>query len=121
MLVKLSIYKINGSTIIETIIAALIILISFAAGLAIYAQLLQSAESGLTMRISLVQDYLVDSLTTAPEQFDQVIYTKDMQFKVQYETDPRWPLLLKLHVSGCDDSGKLLTEKYKFIRSYENR
>jgi len=117
MLDQLICYKCKASTVLEAIVAALILLISFSAGVVIYTKVLLSANSSGGIRASYSQKALADSLVAAgniqPAQFSR----GEMVFQVSLEAYPGSGGLQRLQITTINRSGKKLAELHRLIFS----
>ncbi len=108
--------RLKSSSIIETIVAVLILLLSFAAGIAIYNQVLLSTYSGIQLRANLEQGLVADSLTRAGGFEPQVLERRDLRFEVAYTASEKYPGLMMMHLQGYDRSGHKLSELKRLVR-----
>lgn len=108
--------KLRASSIIETIVAVLILLLSFAAGIAMYNQVVLSTYSGLKLRAQLEQGAVADSLACTGRFEDGFVERRDMRFKVAYEAHNKYPALLVMRLKGYDLAGNKLSELVKMVR-----
>lgn len=116
MLVKITTGKIKASSIIETIVAVLVLLLSFAAGMAMYNQVVLSTYSGLKLRAQLEQGLVADSLVCTGKYEDTIVERQDMRFEVTYKTQDTYPALLVMHLEGYDMAGNKLSELLQMVR-----
>ncbi|MBB5440943.1 hypothetical protein HDC92_004647 [Pedobacter sp. AK017] len=108
--------KLNGSSIIETIVAVLILLLSFAAGISLYSQVMLSTYSDVKLRASLEQGFVADSLISAGVFEDQVLQRGELHFELGYKPVERYPGLLLMQLQCYDLSGTKLSELRRMIR-----
>lgn len=118
MLVGMMNSRLRSSSVIETIVAVLVLLLSFAAGIAIYNQVLLSTYSGIKLRANLEQGLVADSLVAAGgfDQQSQVIEKQDLRFEVVYKPSEAYPGLLMMHLQSYDLQGNKLSELRRLIR-----
>lgn len=109
MLAKLNMYKCKASTIMEAIVAALILLIGFSLGMVIYNRVLQSSWSAVALRCGLEQQVLADSLSSAGEQRDQVIAKDGLRFEVSFKASEAYKGLQQMQIKALDPAGKTLS------------
>lgn len=108
--------KVRASSIIETIVAVLILLLSFAAGIAMYNQVVLSTYSGLKLRAKLEQGFVADSLVCAGKFEDGAVERQGMRFEVSYKAHDSYPALLVMHVEGYDLAGNKLSDLLQMVR-----
>lgn len=108
-------HTLKASSVLETIIAALVILLSFSAGMMLYHKTLHSGWSGLKTRAVFESSRLADSLAQAPEKSDQEIVRTAIRYEVRFEQDERFEDLLYLHLAAYDRSGQYLYELNRMI------
>ena len=111
-----AIVKVKASSIIETIVAVLILLLSFAAGIAMYNQVVLSTYSGLKLRARMEQGAVADSLVCTGRFEDGFIERQDMRFEVAYKAQDKYPALLVMRLEGYDLAGNKLSELVKMVR-----
>lgn len=109
-------WKLGASSIIETIVAVLILLLSFAAGMVMYNNVVQSTYSGLKLRAQLQQSLVADSLVCAGELQDGKVERQNIRFEVTYKAHDTYPALLVMRLQGYDLSGNKLSEVVRIIR-----
>jgi membrane protein YdbS with pleckstrin-like domain len=118
MLVEITHYKLKASSILETIIAALVILLSFSAGMMLYHKTLHSSWSTVKMTAVFEASGLADSLAHAPEHMDQEILREEIKYEVTFAEDERFEGLLRLRIRGYDRSGFQLSELNRMINEH---
>lgn len=115
MLAKITQAKLRSSTIIETVVAVLILLISFSIGMMIYNQVMQSTYSDSRLSANLEQDLVADSLIRSGVFETQVLKRKDLSYNIDFKTDENYPNLLILTMECQDQSGTRLAQLSRII------
>jgi hypothetical protein len=108
--------KLKASSIIETIVAVLILLLSFTAGMVMYNKVVQSTYSGLRLRAQLQQGFVADSLAHSGGLEDGLVEREDIRFEVNYKAHDIYPSLLVMRLQGYDLSGNKLSEVVRVVR-----
>lgn len=116
MLVAVVKRKLRSSSIIETIVAVLILLLSFSAGMVLYNQVLQSTYSGIKLRANLEQGLIADSLVNAGLFENGQASRQDMRYEWTYTRDEQYPGLLVMALQVYDEGGNKLSELKKLVR-----
>jgi len=111
--------KLRSATIIETVVALLILLISFSAGMVIYNKIIGAGINAEELRAASSAEFIADSLSHAGVQEDQLLQGNGGHlFEVRYTADPQRPGLTILKVV-CRDSSKVLAENIRLINAHE--
>ncbi|WP_316812815.1 hypothetical protein [Pedobacter heparinus] len=109
--------KLSGSSIVETIVAVLILLLSFAAGISLYNQVMLSTYSDVKLRANLEQAFVADSLLSAGGFEDQVLERGPLRFELDYKPSEAYPGLLVMQLQCYDRSGTKLSEFRRMIKT----
>lgn len=108
--------KCSGSSIVETIVAVLILLLSFAAGISLYNQVMLGTYSDVKLRANLQQAFVADSLLRAGGFEDQVLEREGLRFELDYKPSEAYPGLLVMQLQCFDRSGSKLSESRRMVR-----
>jgi hypothetical protein len=114
---KLKGLKIKSATIMETIVAMLILMISFSAGMVIYNNILSAGVNDQAMRASLEAEFVADSLIRADNEDAQQLSRSGLVYEVKYTADERNPGLAIMSVICRDEHKKQLAENVRLIES----
>lgn len=109
--------RLNGSSIVETIVAVLILLLSFGAGISLYNQVMLSTYSDVKLRANLEQAFVADSLIRAGGLEDQVLERDSLRFELDYKPSEAYPGLLVMRLQCYDLSGTKLSELRRMIKT----
>lgn len=116
MQVTIGIKGLKSSSIIETIVAVLILLISFALGMMIYNKVMQSTYADVRLRANLEQGLVADSLIQAGTFKHELFKRHDLSFEVNYKAQEGYPELLVMDLQCFDGAGVKLSGITKIIR-----
>jgi hypothetical protein len=111
--------KLKSATIVETIVALLILMISFSAGMVIYNRILSTGINDLKMNAELTAGVIADSLHRAGTFNDQRIQKEGVVYEVAFVNDQRYPELKVLKVICTDENNKPLAVYSRLINSNE--
>lgn len=106
----------KSSSIVETIVAVLILLISFALGMMIYNNVMQSTYADIKSRANLEQGMVADSLIQAGHFEKELFKRNDLSYEVNYKAQVGYPELLVMELQCFDGSGQRLSGISKLIR-----
>lgn len=115
MLVEMKFGKLKASSVLETVVAALVILLSFAAGMMLYHKTLHSGWSTVQMVSFVQQSKLADSLSQAVEKEDQDILMDRIRYEVRFVHDEDLEGLLHLRIRAYDVSGRRLGDLNRMV------
>ena len=118
MQIRLKTMKLKSATVIETIIALLILMISFSAGMVIYNRVVSSGVSNEKLRMENEVLFLMDSLEAAGVSDPLKIVKSSGVFEVSYTADERFPgmLLMEMTFAG---KGAAFSKRQKWIKRDE--
>jgi hypothetical protein len=114
---KMKRHKIKSATIMETIVAMLILMISFSAGMVIYNNILSAGVNDQAMRASLEVEFVADSLIRAGNEEAQQLSRSGLVYEVKYTADERNPGLVIMSVVCRDEQKRQLAENVRLIES----
>jgi len=112
--------KLKSSTMIETLVALVILMIAFAFGMVIFMKVTTTGGNGKTMRIVNQCQFLADSLINADEKKDMHLLQNGISYKVQFEKGRRQGTLI-MNIQAEDLKGKLITEYHQLIRDEQSQ
>lgn len=111
--------KLRSATIIETVVALLILMISFSAGMVIYNKVIGAGINAEGLRAASSAEFIADSLLMTGAREDQVLSEREGHlFEVKYTADPLRPGLMIMRVI-CRDSSRVLAENTRLINAHE--
>ncbi|TCC99769.1 hypothetical protein [Pedobacter psychroterrae] len=119
MQVRIKDIKLKSATIVETIIALLILMISFSAGMVIYTKVLTTGVNNGQLRADAEARFLMDSLSTARNTEPARLVRQKSVFELSYVVDERFPGMLLMKMTGTDEKGQVLTRHLKWVSAYE--
>ncbi|RYE55653.1 MAG: hypothetical protein EOP48_09745 [Sphingobacteriales bacterium] len=119
MQIRIKEVKLKSATVIETIIALLIMMISFSAGMVIYTKVLTRGVNNKQLRADNELLFLMDSLTTAGNFEPVRLIREEHVFEAVYTVDERFPEMLLMKMTCSDQQGKVLAEHLKWVDKYE--
>lgn len=117
MLGKMKGRKLKSATIMETIVAMLILMISFSAGMVIYNNILNAGVNDLAMRSALEAEFVADSLIRAGNEDAQQLSRLGLVYEVKYKADELHSGLMVMSVVCRDEHKKQLAEHVRLIES----
>jgi hypothetical protein len=109
----------KSSTVVETIVALLVLMISFSAGMVIYNKVLISGVNAKNMRNDNELVFLMDSLVTAAAEEPARILRPSGAFESSYLADERFPGLLLMEMKWIGTNGVIVAKRQKWIRRNE--
>lgn len=101
----------------ETIVAMLILMISFSAGMVIYNNILNAGVNDQALQGGLEAEFVADSLVSVGNEDAQQLSRSGLVYEVKYTTDERNPNLRIMHVVCRDEHQKQLAENIRLIES----
>jgi hypothetical protein len=114
---KLKRHKIKSATIMETIVAMLILMISFSAGMVIYNNILNAGVNDQALHAGLEAEFVADSLVRIGNRGEHQLSRSGLLYEVKYTADERNPDLMIMSVVCRDEHQKQLAEKVRLIES----
>lgn len=121
MQVKLKDIKLKAATLIETIIALLILMISFYAGIVIYTRVMLNGINNEQLRANAELIFLADSLNVAKNSEPLILVRNQKVYQFGYTTDERYAELLLMRMTCADEKGLRLAEHFRWITNDEAR
>jgi hypothetical protein len=115
MLAQLTAHRCKASTVLEAIVAALILLLSFSAGIVIYNKVMLSGRSSLALGASYSQKALADSLIRISEFPVGALHRDELTYSITLRDYPVSGGLQVLEIITTDQSGKKLAELRRII------
>jgi hypothetical protein len=120
MLAQLTTYRCKASTVLEAIVAALILLLSFSAGIVIYNKVMLSGRSSAALGASYSQRALADSLIRTSKFPIGELRRAELTHSITLQNYPVLSGLQVLEIITTDQTGKKLTELRRIIpKSHE--
>jgi len=111
--------KLQSATIVETIIALLILMISFSAGMVIYTKVLAKGVNNEQLRAEAELMFLADSLIIERNADPIKLNRSQRIFEFGYIIDERYPQLMLMKMTCTDGKGLVLVEHLKWVRKHE--
>lgn len=121
MLAKMKRATCKASTVMEAIIAALILLIAFSAGMVICSRVLTGSWSDTKLQAEFEQRVLADSLAAATAQTDQVLDNGALKFEVSFVADPQYKGLTRMQIKALDATGHPISILNRIIPSIDEK
>lgn len=118
MLVKIKAAKLKSATIVETIVAMLILMISFGCGMVIYNKILGAGINDQAMRAETETSFVADSLARTGDTSDRQLLRWGRTYQVKYTIERQYPGLKRMQVI-CREGNQQLAEVYRLIESDE--
>jgi len=118
---KLRHKKLKSATIIETVIALLILMISFSAGMVIYNRIIASGVNDLEMKAGLEAEFIADSLGMTGNREDMEIVRPEYTCQVRYSSSEGYPSLIRMSVTALDANHKVVAADIRLIAKDEKR
>jgi len=117
MLAKIIQTKLKGVTVMETVIALVVLMISFSCGMVIYTKVLRTGIREESLRASLGLKALADSLVACPipSNEDMIFRKNDLTFELKYLSDQAYPGMKVLSITVRDELGKPIGEEWRLI------
>lgn len=106
---------IRSATLIETIIALLILMIAFSAGMMIFLRIVSSGVNDSKSSAGMEAEFLADSLANEHTYQSLQLAKGGNIFRVNYSTDQKHQGLIILSVSVSDSSEIQLAEHTRYI------
>lgn len=116
MLAELKHKKLGSATLVETLVALLILMISFSCGMAIYQKLLDAGMSETALGHSDRMQLIADSLEAVEAQRDVVLKFREGSYEVRYVASPQYAGTVLMRVVCVDDAGRQLAVLNRFIK-----
>lgn len=110
--------KLKSSTMIETLVALVILMIAF--GMVIFMKVTTSGSNGKIMRTGNQCQFLADSLIHADEKRDMQVLENGISYKVQFKQGNQQGTLI-MNILAEDLKGKLITEYHQLIRDEQSQ
>lgn len=111
--------KLKSSTMIETLVALVILMIAFSFGMVIFLKVTTTGSSGKRMRTSNRCKFLADSLTLADERRDMMVFQDGITYKISFKPDAQQPEILIMDVLAEDTKGDQITQYQQLILDNE--
>lgn len=116
---KLSIQKLKASTLLEVIVAMVIIMIVFVLSTGIFSNIIRSSPSLKAQRINAISTGIIENSVTNKNWQDEVIHVDSMAFQktVKRYLDQQDLILLSLSIT---ESGKEIEKREVVIKGKLN-
>lgn len=119
MSVRIKDLKLKSATVVETVIALLILMISFSAGMVIYTRVMTSGVNNEQLRAENELMFMMDSLSVSGH-FEPVRLTRNNNIiEVTYSEDEQFPGLLLMTASCTDEQGVVSLTRLKWVSKHE--
>ena len=115
MLDQLILKRCKASTVLEAIVAALILLLSFSAGIIIYNKVMLSSRSSASLGASYTQKALADSLVKSSKIYTGEIHKDGITHLIKLQYYKAFSEMQVLEIITIDQSGKKLAELHRII------
>jgi len=115
MLAELKSKKIAAATIVETVIALLILMISFASGMVIYGQIVASGVKQQHLQASMETELVLDSLLAAGQREGEVLRFSGRRIKLELRADERFTGAQVVQATCRDSEGNVLAAITKLV------
>ena len=115
MLAQLKHKKFAAATIVETVIALLILMISFASGMVIYGQIVGSGVKQQQLQASMETELVLDSLLAIGQREGEVLRSSGRRIKLELRADERLIEAQVVQATCRDAQGNVLAEITKLI------
>lgn len=112
--------KLRSSTMIETLVALVLLMIAFSFGMVIFLRVTSTGPSDKKMRAHNHCELLADSLMQADEKRDIHLVQNEILYKVSFRAREEQPDILVMNILAEDPKGTLITEYVQLIRNYES-
>lgn len=112
--------KLRSSTMIETLVALVLLMIAFSFGMVIFMKVTSTGASDKKMRADNHCELLADSLMQADEKRDIHQVQNGISYKVSFRASEEQPDILVMNILAEDPKGTLITEYVQLIRNYES-
>jgi len=112
--------KLAAATIIETVVALLIVMISFSAGLVIYNRIISTGVNDQQLHAGLQTVVVADSLLQVTDIQDQQLISGGQHFTIRYSA-AQFPGLMLMKVICTDGNGQQLAEQIRLIKQDETQ
>ncbi|NQX52074.1 hypothetical protein HQN86_00460 [Pedobacter panaciterrae] len=114
---KLTGGMIRSATIIETVIAMLLLLITFSAGMVVFLRVTSTGVNDQRSRAKNLTELVADSLSATRNREDLRLERAGLQFQISYKADLERRGLIIMKVSATDSTN--LYEYTKFLMTDE--
>lgn len=122
MLAKLVSQKLASATVIETVIALLILMISFSAGMSITGGITEAGVSDLALRADAEIEFIADSLAGSNQREETMrIQKPDQLIEIGYEGDSLHTGVILMKITSTAQNGKLLAKTERIIKNHEQK
>jgi len=111
--------KLKSATLVETIVALLILMISFSAGMVIYNRILSTGINDLKMKGEFTVSVIADSLQHTKVFQNQRIQKEGLSYELSYVNDQHHPGLTLLKVVCVSEDNKQLAASSRLIENNE--
>jgi type II secretory pathway pseudopilin PulG len=111
--------QLKSSTMIETLVALVILMIAFSFGMVIFMKVTTTGSSSKQMRTNNQCKFLVDSLTLADERRDMTVFKDGISYKISFKADAQQPGILIMSVLAEDIKGDQTTHYQQLIQDNE--
>lgn len=111
--------KLKSATIVETIIALLILMFSFSAGMVIYTKLFANGINASELRADAELLFLMDSLCSSENIIPIKLVKNEHLFELQYFPYQGFPQLLLITMTCKDSNGATIRKRFRLITNRE--
>ena len=112
---KLTAYKIRSSTLFETIVALLILMISFSSGMVIYQKVMAGKPNAQHLSIGIVGDRMADSLQNVRDYSSRTLKINDFNADLNYHLHSEFPELRIMVLAFYNADGRVLWKTERLI------
>ena len=119
MPVRINDTKLKSATVMETIIALLILMISFSAGMVIYTKVMTSGVSNEQLRADNELMFVMDSLSMVGHFEPVRLIRKNKVVEVVYSPDEEFTGMLLMSAICTDEKGQVVVKRLKWVKKYE--
>src|SRR5688572_23130512 len=108
-------YKLKGATLIESLVAMVIMVLFFGIATMVYLNVINADKHRQKLKITLLLDDLAHQTKLSNALFDQSLKTEDLQIMQSIVTYNNSEHLSVLSIKAFDLNGKLLAERNELI------
>lgn len=107
--------KIKSSTLFETIVALLILMISFSSGMVIYQKVMGSKPNAQQLSMNIYGNYLADSLMNVNDYTNRSLKANDFNADINYHLHSDRPDLTIMELTFYNAEGHMVWKTERLI------
>jgi hypothetical protein len=112
--------KLKSSTMIETLVALVILMIAFGFGMVIFMKVTTTGGNGKILRTGNQCRFLADSLMHADHKRDMHLLENGISYKIQFEKGHQQGTLI-MSILAEDLKGELITEYHQLMQDEQSQ